>query len=394
MIQTSATESTVVVGAGTAGLIAAFELRKVGINPRIFERASRVGDQWRARHPNLTLNTHRDLSCLPSLRYPPGTPAFPKRDAVVAHLEDFIAKESMPIEFGVEVYHISVSDGVYQLATNKGPVTARNVIIATGRDRKPVIPAWNGLERFRGRVIHAAEFGSPRDYDGKRVLVVGSGNSGFDILNHLAKQKTAALWLSSRHSPTLVPKRLFGVTVHRLSPLLACFPTRLVDAALAATSYVAFGDLRKFGMGKPLAGGATRLSEGTALASDDGAVRAIKAGTIKVVPEVRSFDEDHVYFNDGKSCSPDIVISATGYAPDLERIVGSLHLLDEQGRTLINGLQQLSHLPGLYCIGMRATIIGDIGSAKLQGRAIAKAISTHDRRVILRSDQPQGANSP
>ncbi|NEJ73436.1 SidA/IucD/PvdA family monooxygenase [Rhizobium phaseoli] len=374
MIPTSETESTVVVGAGTAGLIAAFELRQVGIFPRIFERASRVGDQWRARHPQLTLNTHRDLSYLPSMRYPVGTPAFPKRDAVVAHLEDFVAKESMPIEFGVEVDHISISDGVYQLATNKGTVIARNIVIATGRDRKPIIPAWTGLERFKGKVIHAAEFGSPRDYDGKRVLVVGSGNSGFDILNHLAKQNTAALWLSSRHSPTLVPKRVFGVTVHRLSPLLAYFPTRLVDAALVATSYVAFGDLKRFGIGKPLTGGATRLKEGTALGSDDGAVKAIKAGTIKVLPEVQSFDEDHVYFKDGQACLPDIVISATGYASDLERIVGNLDLLDKQGRTLINGAQQLSHLPGLYFIGMRASIIGDIGSAKVQGRAIARAI--------------------
>ncbi|PDT21244.1 flavin-containing monooxygenase [Rhizobium hidalgonense] len=374
MIQASETESTVVVGAGTAGLIAAFELRTVGIYPRIFERESRVGDQWRARHPQLTLNTHRDLSYLPSMRYPVGTSAFPKRDAVVAHLEDFVAKESMPIEFGVEVDHISISDGVYQLATNKGTVTARNVVIATGRDRKPIIPTWTGLERFQGKVIHAAEFGNPCDYDGKRVLVVGSGNSGFDVLNHLAKQKTAALWLSSRHSPTLVPKRLFGVTVHRLSPFLACLPTRLVDAALAATSYVAFGDLGRFGIGKPAAGGATRLREGIALASDDGAVKAIKAGTIRVVPDVQWFDEDHVYFKDGRSCSPDIVISATGYAPDLDRMVGSLDLLDKQGRTLINGAQQLSHLPGLYFIGMRASIIGDIGSAKAQGHAIARAI--------------------
>lgn len=367
-------DSTVVVGAGTAGLIAAFELRRIGIVPRIFERASRVGDQWRARHPQLTLNTHRDLSHLPNLRYPAGTPAFPKRDAVVAHLEDFVAQQSMPIEFGVEVDRISITDGIYQLSTNKGPVAARNVVIAIGRDRKPVTPAWAGLERFRGKIIHAANFGNAHDYDGKRVLVIGSGNSGFDILNHLAKGRTSGLWLSTRQGPALVPKRLFGVTVHRLSPLLAHLPTTLADAALAATSYVAFGDLRKFGIAKASAGGATRLKEGVALASDDGAVKAIKAGTIKVVPEVQSFDDDRVYFKDGQTCSPDIVISATGYTADLEGMVGNLDLLDAQGRTLINGSQQLSHLPGLHFIGMRASIIGDIGSAKVQGRAIAKAI--------------------
>ncbi|TAY71704.1 flavin-containing monooxygenase [Rhizobium leguminosarum] len=374
MFRTNEVESAVVIGAGTAGLIAAFELQQVGIRPRIFERATRVGDQWRARHPQLTLNTHRDLSHLPNLRYPAGTPAFPKRDAVAEHLQEFVAQQSMTIEFGVEVDRISVVSGSYHLSTNIGAVATRNLVIATGRDRKPIIPAWVGLERFRGKVIHAAEFGSPQEYDGKRVLVVGSGNSGFDILNHLAKQKTSALWLSSRHAPTLVPKRLFGVTVHRLSPLLACLPTRLADVALAATSYVAFGDLRRFGIGNPTAGGASRLKEGTALASDDGAVRAIKEGTIKVMPELQSFDEDQVHFRDGQACSPDIVIAATGYAADLEGIVGNLDLLDKQGRTLINGSQQLPHLPRLYFIGMRASVLGDIGSAKIQGRAIARSV--------------------
>ena len=66
--------------------------------------------------------------------------------------------------------------------------------------------------------------------------------------------------------------------------------------------------------------------------------------------------------------SPDIVIAATGYAADLERIVGNLDVLDKQGRTLINGSQQLPHLSGLYFIGMRASIIGDIGSAKIRER--------------------------
>jgi cation diffusion facilitator CzcD-associated flavoprotein CzcO len=374
VFRTNEVESAVVVGAGTAGLIAAFELQQVGILPRIFERATRVGDQWRARHPQLTLNTHRDLSHLPNLRYPAGTQAFPKRDAVVEHLQEFVAQQSMAIEFGVEVDRISLVNGNYHLSTNKGAVAARNLVIATGRDRKPTIPAWAGLERFRGKVIHAAEFGSLHDYDGKSVLVVGAGNSGFDILNHLAARKTSTLWLSSRHAPALVPKRLFGVTVHRLSPLLERLPTRLADVALAATSYVAFGDLKRFGMGKPAGGGATRLREGTALASDDGAVRAIKAGTIKVMPEVQSFDEDQVHFRDGQACSPDIVIAATGYAADLEGIVGNLDLLDKQGRTLINGSQQLPHLPGLYFIGMRASIIGDIRSAKIQGRAIARSV--------------------
>ncbi|RFB85039.1 dimethylaniline monooxygenase [Rhizobium leguminosarum bv. trifolii] len=382
MFPTNDIESTVVVGAGAAGLIAAFELQQVGILPRIFERASRVGDQWRARHPRLTLNTHRDLSHLPNLRYPTGTPAFPKRDAVVNHLQEFVAQKSIAIDFGVEVGRISVVDGNYHLATNKGGVVARNVVIATGRDRNPIIPAWPGIERFRGKLIHAAHFGGPQEYDGTRVLVIGSGNSGFDVLNHLAAQKPSAIWLSSRHGPTLVPKRLFGVTVHRLSPLLACLPTRLADAALAATSYVAFGDLRRFGMGKLAAGGATRLREGTALASDDGAVRAIKSGTIKVMPEVQSFDEGQVYFSDGQSCSPDIVISATGYVADLERLVGNLDLLDKQGRALINGSQQLSHLPGIYFIGMRASIVGDIGSAKVQGREIAKAVRRRQRHEI------------
>lgn len=116
------------------------------------------------------------------------------------------------------------------------------------------------------------------------MLVVGAGNSGFDVLNHLTSANAAHLWLSARNGPTLLPKRIGKIAVHRFSPLMARLPMRVADTVMAATQRLVFGDLRKFGLPPAPSGGASRLtSDYTAIATDDGAIRAIKAGKISVL---------------------------------------------------------------------------------------------------------------
>ncbi|PZM10045.1 flavin-containing monooxygenase [Rhizobium tubonense] len=372
--------SAVVIGAGTAGLIAAYELQRRGIKFRVLEKEPRVGEQWRRRHPQLTLNTHRDLSTLPGMKYRPGTSAFPKRDAVVSHLRDFVDVHAIPIDFGVTVSTVQRKNGIFEVHTDAGMMIAHNVIIAAGRDSRPWIPDWHGLRNYRGSVIHSAHFGNVEDYAGKNVLVVGAGNSGVDVLNHLARSNAATLWLSVRNGPTLLPKRLFGVTIHRLSPLTSKLPTKLADYVLALVGRLAFGDLTHFGLPKPKKGGISRLKEQVALALDDGAVSAIKKGRVVVVPEVKEFRDDRIVFADRRTLRPDIVIAATGYATGLEEMVGPLGVLDRNGRACFNGGEQTTDAPGLWFIGMRASILGDVGSAKKQAYAIATAIAKDHRR--------------
>ncbi|MFD2053910.1 flavin-containing monooxygenase [Mesorhizobium calcicola] len=369
-------EPAIVVGAGAAGLAVAHALMNAGVPTAILEKESRLAEPWHRRHRQLHLNTHRDLSSLPGLAYPPGTPAFPHRTVVIRHMNDFREENRLPVQFGVAVEEIAFKGDHWAVLTSAGPRLARHVIIATGRDRQPFIPEWKGMEGFAGRIIHAADFGDAQDYAGRKVLVVGAGNSGFDALNHLAAINTAAIWLSARNGPALLPKRIGKIAVHRLSPFMARLPLRVADVVMAATQRLVFGDLTKFGMPPAPAGGASRLtSDYTAIAADDGAVRAIKAGKIVVMPAIREFTRDGVILANGNLIHPDIVIAATGYRTGLEPMVGKLGVLDGKGVPLFNGGEADPNLPGLWFTGMRPSIRGCFANAAIMAKAIAKRIA-------------------
>ncbi|WP_256753333.1 NAD(P)/FAD-dependent oxidoreductase [Mesorhizobium sp. Mes31] len=374
--QPVAVEPAIVIGAGAAGLSAAHALIKAGVPTAILEKESRLAEPWHRRHLNLHLNTHRDLSSLPGVSFPAGTPAFPPRTLVIRHLKEFSETHGLPVQFGVAVEEIAFKGDHWAVLTSAGPRLARHVVIATGRDRQPFVPQWKGTKDFTGRIIHSADFGDAKDYAGKKVLVVGAGNSGFDALNHLANVDTAAVWLSARSGPALLPKRIGKIAVHRLSPLMARLPLRLADAAIAATQRVVFGDLTKFGMPPAPSGGVTRLaSDYTAIAADDGAVSAIKSGRIVVVPAIREFTRDGVILANGNLIAPDIVIAATGYRTGLEPMVGKLGVLDGKGFPLFNGGESDPKLPGLWFTGMRPSIRGCFANSVIMAKAIAMRIA-------------------
>ncbi|PTE07339.1 flavin-containing monooxygenase [Mesorhizobium helmanticense] len=371
----STSPGVIVIGAGAAGLAAAHALIEAGVPTVILEKESRLAEPWHRRHERLHLNTHRDLSALPGVGYPAGTPAFPHKTAVIRHLNDFSRTHSLPVEFDAAVEEIAFKGDHWVVRTNIGPRLARHVVIATGRDRQPFIPAWKGAGAFAGRIIHSADFGRAEDYVGEKVLVVGAGNSGVDVLNHLAGIETSNIWLSARNGPSILPKRIGKIAVHRLSPFMARLPLWLADAAMAATQRLVFGDLTKFGMPKAPSGGASRLtSDYTAIAADDGAVRAIKGGKIVVVPTVREFTRDGVILGNDKLIAPDIVIAATGYRTGLERMAGKLGVLDGNGVPLFNGGETDPKLPGLWFTGMRPSIRGCFANARIQAMAITQQI--------------------
>lgn len=369
-------DGVIVIGAGAAGLAAAHALIEAGIPTEIFEREGRLAEPWHRRHDNLHLNTHRDLSTLPGVSFPAGTPAFPHRSAVIRHFNDFAAAHRLPITFGIVVDEVEFCGDHWLVRTSTGLCASRHVVIATGRDRHPFIPDWKGMKAFSGKIVHAADFGRARDYAGKKVLVVGAGNSGFDALNHLARVETEQMWLSARSGPALLPKRIGKIAVHRLSPLMASLPVKLADSVIAATQRLVFGDLQRYGLPPAPSGGASRLgSEYTAIAADDGAVDAIKAGRIVVVPQVREFRHDCVVLDNGQAIMPDVVIAATGYRTGLETMAGRLGVLDVKGVPLFNGAASDPRLPGLWFTGMRPSIRGCFANARIQGAAIARRIA-------------------
>lgn len=165
-----------VVGAGPAGVEMAVSLRDQGLRPLLIDKAE-VAASWRGRYDRLKLNTGRQFSHLPNRPYPKGTPTFPSRDQVVAYFDEHAREAGIELRLRTEVNRIDRLDGAWLLQTSTGDIVACQVVVATGQQHTPVIPDWPGV--FAGDLLHSSAYRNPAGYQGKRVLVVGSGSSAW-----------------------------------------------------------------------------------------------------------------------------------------------------------------------------------------------------------------------
>ncbi len=381
---------TLIIGAGLTGLATAHVLRNRGIPVTVLDASDRVAWNWQQRHPALRLNVHRKFAALPGKPAPRTDGAYLKRDTLVQYLEDYAFDLRDCIETGVLVSGVDQTSNGWRVTAGSRIFDASNVVIATGRDRSPHIPNWRGLQRFKGKVIHAANLGDVSQYDGKKVLVVGAGNSGGDLLNHLARHKPKDVRISVRHGPCIAPQRVFGFPLHRAAHLFAAMPLWMVDPAFALTQRLFFGDLRKYGLTSHSMGGGTRLAtDGTAFAIDDGFVAAIKNGRFKVVGEVTEFWYDRVSFDCHRTFEPDVVICATGYKTALEPMLGHLGVLNEVGIPKYPTGEHVPALPGLWFNGFRPEFQGFFYSAAKGAQRIGNGILSEAETPVRDQPSPQ-----
>jgi cation diffusion facilitator CzcD-associated flavoprotein CzcO len=367
-------ERVVVIGAGPAGLAAAWAIGRAGLDPLVVEQADVVAASWRGRHDHLRLNTHRMFSHQPGARIPRRYGPFPARDDYVAYLERYAA--GMRIRFGTAVSRIDRADPGWELSVGGGTVSTAHVVVATGPDAEPVMPAWPGMASFTGELIHAGQFRSTREMAGRDVLVVGPGNSGTDLLNHLVRSDAARLWLSARSGMNIAPQRLAGIPTHPLSIAGRRTPLRSQDASLRRVQRLAFGNLASYGYPRSELGAFTRFAtDGTSVAVDDGFVRALKSGRVTMKPGVDRVAGRDVCFTDGSACAPDVVICATGYRPALAPLAGHLVELDQAGMPPFTGPSSSPRHPGLWFFGLDNSIYGNMYIRRPQARQLARMIA-------------------
>jgi cation diffusion facilitator CzcD-associated flavoprotein CzcO len=136
-------ERVVVIGAGPAGLAAAWAIGQAGLDPLVVEQADAVAASWRSRHDQLRLNTHRVFSHQPGARIPRRYGPFPARDDYVAYLERYAA--GMRIRFGTAAGRIDRAGPGWKLTLGGGSISTAHAVVATGPDAEPAMPAWPGI---------------------------------------------------------------------------------------------------------------------------------------------------------------------------------------------------------------------------------------------------------
>jgi cation diffusion facilitator CzcD-associated flavoprotein CzcO len=375
----------VIVGAGPSGVATALSLRDRGLHPLLLDRADKVGASWRGRYERLKLNTHRDYSHLPERPYPPGTPILPTRADVVEHLERHAHEDGIALRLGTEVHRIDRQSGGWRLQTSDGFVDAPQVVVATGYEHTPVIPDWPGKAEFTGELVHSASYRNPTPYLGKRVLVVGGGSSGFEIVADVASGGAAKAWLSLRTPPNILPLwHTGGFLSDFITRLAGRAPLRLSDRFSRLARRINFGDLTEFGLPVPAEGPlarAARISKAPAIV-DRGVIEAIRNRSVEVVAEIEAFDVGTVSLRSGVRIEPDVVISATGFRRGLEPLVGHLGVLDENAVPRAEG--EIAAAEGLWFIGFFCRP-GLIGMVAEQSKYIAERIAGELRHGVRTS---------
>ncbi|MDX1554216.1 MAG: NAD(P)/FAD-dependent oxidoreductase [Marinobacter sp.] len=371
----------VIVGAGTSGLSLAYYLRQQGMRPVILEAKHAPGSAWRERHSQLRLNTHRWLSGLPGKPLPRKLGAFVRCQDYIAYLEQYahwlVEAHGVDIRYGVSVRGLCRENSRWLLDTSHGALQAERVILATGPERVPYIPAWEGRDTTQIIQKHAADFGNAKDYHHQRVLIVGGANSGIDVANCLVRDGGCrSLAISMRQGTHLLPVRVLGLPTQLMAPLLTTLPLKVQDRVGAFMSRLCFGNLEKWGIRTPELGVCSRLElKGTAPGFDDGFVAAVKEGRIQVVPDVRRFERHSVEFVDGQSLTCDVVIFATGYRSGLSQLIGHLGLVDSEGRLTASALYGSDQWPDLWVFGMRPRLVGNICARVQEARKLAATIA-------------------
>ncbi len=373
-------QQVVVIGAGTSGLSAAVALADRGIAPLVIDQADQVGSSWRSRYDRLSLNTGRQFSHLPRRPYPQGTPTYPTRDQVIAHLEQHATDGGIELRLSSSVQRVERSGDGWRVITADDAFDAPQVVMATGYDREPFVPEWPGRESWTGDLVHAAHYANPTPFAGRKVLVAGSGSSGMEIAFDLATGGADQVWLAVRTPPNIMLREgPLGLPGDVIAVPLYHSPVRLADAIARFGRRMTVGDLSEFGLPTPAEGifaRSERLGVAPAIV-DREVIVAIRDRAFEIVGAVESLAPDAVHLADGGTIRPDVLVCATGYRRGLEKLVGHLGVLDERGRPTTTG--KVPAAPGLRFIGFvpRAAQIGyATKQASQAARAIARDLAT------------------
>lgn len=340
----------------------------------MLERAPAVGAAWRAHYDRLHLHTNNRLSSLPYLRFPAGTGRYPSREQVVGYLEAYASFHKIEPRFRAEVKSIRPDRGCWRVVFEGEEVAARNVVVATGYNRRPVMPHWKGQETFPGDIIHSARYKSGAGYRGRRVLVVGFGNSGGEIALDLAEHG-AKPTISVRSPVNLIPRQLFGVPILALAIPLSRIPPVWADAVSAPLLRAVIGRYEALGLRRSAKGPFRQIAEDRRIPLIDvGTVKLLRQGGAAVKPGLVGFNGAEARFADGTAEAFDAVVAATGFRPSCDEL-----LQDAEGVTTDLGAPRSSGddnlAEGLYFCGFRVAPTGMLREIGIEARRIARKIS-------------------
>ena len=348
--ETPATD-VIIIGGGQAGLATGYFLRRTGLSFCILDAEPAPGGAWRHAWPSLRLFSPAQWSSLPGWPMPATGDAYPSRDDVISYLAQYEARYGLAVERSTRVLGVTADPEGLIVQTDRGVRRARAVVSATGTWSAPFVPAYPDQALFQGAQVHSAFYAGPEPYAGKRVLVVGGGNSGAQILAEVSSVATTT-WVTIR-DPVFLPDEVDG---------------RVLFERATARWQAKEGT----GPAGPPPGG---LGDIVMIPS----VKAVRArGVLYAVRPFSRFTANGVVWSDGAETPVDAVIWCTGFGAALGHLQ-ALGVVTPDGKVAVEGAHATAE-PRLWLVGYgewtgfaSATLVGVMRGARQAAREIAAA---------------------
>lgn len=357
------TVAVALVGGGQAGLATGFYLRRAGLVPGrdfvIIDAAERPGGAWQHMWDGLRLFSPATYSSLPGWMMPPWDDAargFPPREHVIDYLTRYEERYGLDVGRPHRVTAVSSYESKDHLLVHADglDVAAKHVVSATGTWTQPFWPTYPGAGHFRGHQLHAAQYQRPDDFAGQRVVVVGGGNSGAQVLAELSMVADTT-WVTTR-PPRFLPDDVDGRALFAAA-------TARIEALRQGREHAGVGGLGDVVM-------------------VDSVREARDRGALKAQPMFSRLTAAGVAWPDGTALEADAIIWCTGFRPAL-RHLRPLHLRGQLGRVPVDGASgtRAEGEPRLHLVGYgdwkgpaSATLLGVGRSARDTAADIVRAL--------------------
>jgi putative flavoprotein involved in K+ transport len=356
----------VVLGGSQAGLAMAWHLQRQGLRFVVLEAGPEVGHVWRSRWDSLKLFTPAQYDALPGMAFPAPADTYPTKDPVADYLKAYAAAFNLPVRLNARVTRLSKTGDDFEVQTADATFRARQVVVATGPFQVPFVPPPAGKLDPAVAQLHSADYRNPQALPAGRVLVVGGGNSGFQIAEELAATRQVDLSIATRYP--MLPQRRAGRD-------LFWWLTRLGLLRVTVTSRLG----RRMSRRDFVIGTNRRRLEGKG---------------VRFRPRLVDAEGRTVRFADHRLLEGvGVVVWATGYRADyawlhIPGVVREGHVVHRRGVTQV---------PGLYFLGLswqhtRGSAL--LGFVQEDAAYLADRIQAHHASPILDGDaQAQGARA-
>jgi cation diffusion facilitator CzcD-associated flavoprotein CzcO len=358
-----AAEKVCIIGAGSSGIAACQVLNARGVGFDCFEKGSQVGGNWRFENDNglssayrsLHINSARKLMSFKAFPMPEDYPDYPNHFQIAAYFDDYVERFGLAekISFRTEVLSVEPVDGEWEVTIegsdgNRAARRYRAVLVANGHHWNPrwPEPAFPGSDEFSGEQLHVHHYREADVLKGKRVLVLGIGNSAVDVAVE-ASRIADATFLAMRRGAYVLPKFLGGKPIDEATPPVASrLPLPVQRFFISRLLNLAVGNMTDYGLPKPdhklLAAHPTVSSE---------LLPRLGHGDIAVKPNIDRFAGGRsVRFIDGSEEEIDLVVYCTGYRISFPFLDPEVFSAPENRMALYRRVVSVDR-PGLYFIG-------------------------------------------